>query len=106
MIHKLSSEFNQFKNFGIDLNEANKTANKVKLTTKKAENIVKKGKEDIQEIKNKDKEKHVKKSISQLKNPKNSKDYTPTSGILLESLKLLKYTITQKIACEKIINMK
>ena len=63
MIHKLSSEFNQFKNFGIDLNEANKTANKVKLTTKKAENIVKKGKEDIQEIKNKDKEKHVKKSI-------------------------------------------
>ncbi len=40
LINKLSSEFNKFKNFGIDLNEASKTANKAKLTTKKAENIV------------------------------------------------------------------
>jgi hypothetical protein len=39
LIKKLSSEFNKFKNFGIDLNEANKTANKAKLTTKKVENI-------------------------------------------------------------------
>ena len=40
LIDKLTSEFNKFKNFGIDLNEANKTANKANLITKKAENIV------------------------------------------------------------------
>ncbi len=34
-MNKLSSEFKKFKNFGIDLNEANKTANKAKITTKK-----------------------------------------------------------------------
>ncbi len=28
LINKLKSEFNKFKNFGIDLNDANKTANK------------------------------------------------------------------------------
>ena len=39
LIDKLTSEFNKFKNFGIDLNEANKTANKANLITKKAENI-------------------------------------------------------------------
>ena len=54
MINKLKSEFNKFKNFGIDLNEANKTANKTKLTTNKAETIVKKGKQDLKDIKNKD----------------------------------------------------
>jgi hypothetical protein len=42
LINKLKSEYNKFQDFGIDLNEANKTANKAKLTTKKAENIVKK----------------------------------------------------------------
>ena len=57
LINKLKSEYNKFQDFGIDLNEANKTANKAKLTTKKAENIVKKGKQDLKEIKNKDKEK-------------------------------------------------
>ena len=39
LIDKLTSEFNKFKNFGIDLNEANKTANKANLITIKAENI-------------------------------------------------------------------
>ena len=39
LINKLTSEFNKFQNFGIDLNEANKTANKANLITKKAENI-------------------------------------------------------------------
>ncbi len=41
LINKLTSEYNKFKDFGIDLNEANKTANKAKLKTKKANNIVK-----------------------------------------------------------------
>ena len=57
LIKKLTSEFNKFKDFGVDLNEANKTANKAKLAATKAENIVKKGKQDLKEIKNKDKEK-------------------------------------------------
>jgi hypothetical protein len=69
LINKLSSEFNKFKNFGIDLNEANKTANKAKLTTKKAENIVKKGKQDLKEIKIKDAGKKINKFI------KNSKKF-------------------------------
>jgi hypothetical protein len=69
LIKKLSSEFNKFKNFGIDLNEANKTANKAKLTTKKAENIVKKGKQDLKEIKIKDAGKKINKFI------KNSKKF-------------------------------
>ena len=63
LINKLSSEFNKFKNFGIDLNEANKTANKAKLTTKKAENIVKKGNQDLKEIKTKDAGKKINKFI-------------------------------------------
>jgi hypothetical protein len=52
------------------LNEANKTANKAKLTTKKAENIVRKGKQDLKEIKNKDKAKAGKKLINLLEIPK------------------------------------
>ena len=70
LINKLSSEFNKFKNFGIDLNEANKTANKAKLTTKKAENAIKKGNQDLQEIKNKDREKAGKKINKFIKNSK------------------------------------
>ena len=93
LIKKLSSEFNKFKNFGIDLNEANKTANKAKLTTKKAENIVKKGKQDLKEIKNKDKEKAGKKLISLLKIPKNLKSCIINNGILQDLLQLLKYII-------------
>ena len=41
MINKLTSEFNKFKFFGIDLNDAHKTTTKSKLT-KQAEKIVKK----------------------------------------------------------------
>ena len=53
MINKLTSEFNKFKDFGIDLNDANKTTTKVELTTKKAEKTVKKGEQDIYDL-NKD----------------------------------------------------
>ena len=42
LINKLTSEFNKFKDFGIDLNDAHKTTTKVELTTKKAEKTVKK----------------------------------------------------------------
>jgi hypothetical protein len=45
------------------LNEANKTANKAKLTTKK-QKISSKGHQDLKEIKTKDKERAGKKSIS------------------------------------------
>ncbi len=41
LIKKLSSEFNKFKNFGIDLNEANKTANKAKSQPKKQKILLK-----------------------------------------------------------------
>ena len=72
LIDKLSSEFNKFKDFGIDLNEANKTANTVKLTTKKAENAIKKGNQDLKEIK--DKEKAGKKINKFIKNSKKFKE--------------------------------
>ena len=35
MINKLTSEFNKFKDFVIDLNDAHKATTKVELTTKK-----------------------------------------------------------------------
>jgi len=47
LINKLTSEFNKFKNFGIDLNEANKTSKKADLAGKKAESAVKKGEQDL-----------------------------------------------------------
>ena len=62
MIDKLTSEFNKLKKIGIDFNEANKTAKKAKLTTKKAENIIKKDNQDLKEIKPKDKERADKKN--------------------------------------------
>ncbi len=40
LINKLTSEFNKFKNFGIDLNEANKISKKTELTSKKVETAV------------------------------------------------------------------
>ena len=57
LINKLKSEYNKFQDFGIDLNEANKTANKAKLTTKKAENIVKKGEQDIYDLNKEERDK-------------------------------------------------
>ena len=57
LINKLTSEFNKFKKFGIDLNDANKTANKATLTTKKAENIVKKGEQDIYDLNKEERDK-------------------------------------------------
>ena len=41
LINKLTSEFNKFKNFGIDLNEANKISKKTELISKKTDNIFK-----------------------------------------------------------------
>ena len=35
LINKLTSEYNKFQNFGIDLNEAHKTGKKAQLTSKK-----------------------------------------------------------------------
>ena len=57
LINKLTSEFNKFKDFGIDLNDANKTANKSKLTTKKADTIVKKGEQDIYDLNKEERDK-------------------------------------------------
>ncbi len=93
MIKNLSSEFNKFKNFGIDLNEANKTANKAQLTIKKAENAIKIGKQDLKDIKNKDKEKAGKKINKFIKKSKNLKNYTTNNGISQDLLKLLKFII-------------
>jgi hypothetical protein len=47
LINKLTSEYNKFTNFGIDLNEAHKTGKKAELTTKKAEKTNKKGEQDL-----------------------------------------------------------
>ena len=85
LIDKLSSEFNKFKNFGIDLNEANKTTNKAKLATKKAENAIKKGKQDLKEIKNKDRERAGKKINKFVKIPKHSKNYITNNGMFQDS---------------------
>jgi hypothetical protein len=90
LINKLSSEFNKFKNFGIDLNEANKTANRAKLTTQKAENIVKKGKQDLKEIKNKDKEKAGKKINKFIKNSKKSKELHNKQWHIAGLIKIIK----------------
>ena len=61
LINKLTSEFNKFKDFGIDLNDANKTANKAKLTTKKTETIIKKGEQDIYDLNKDERDKPEKK---------------------------------------------
>ena len=74
LINKLKSEYNKFQDFGIDLNEANKTANKAKLATKKAENAIKKGKQDLQEINNKDRERAGKKINKFIKKSKKFKE--------------------------------
>ena len=66
LINKLSSEFNKFKNFGIDLNEANKTANKATLTTKKAENLINKGEQDIYDLTKDERDKNRKETKDKL----------------------------------------
>ena len=62
-----------------------KTANKAKLATKKAEIAIKKGKQDLQEIKNKDRERAGKKINKFIKKSKNSKNYTINNGIFQDS---------------------
>jgi hypothetical protein len=46
-MNKSTSEFNKFKDFGIDLNDVNKTANKAELASKKAQNSVRTGEQDL-----------------------------------------------------------
>ena len=106
LINKLKSEYNKFQDFGIDLNEANKTANKAKLATKKAENAIKKVSKIYKKLKTKIEKEQEKKSISLLKNPKNSKKYIINNGTFPDSSKLLKYIIIQKIREEKNTNTK
>ena len=50
LINKLTSEFNKFKDFGIDLNDAHKITTKVELTTKKAKNLINKSEQDIYDL--------------------------------------------------------
>ena len=57
MINKLTSEFNKFKFFGIDLNDAHKTTTKTTLTTKNAEKTVRQGEQDLYDF---TKEKEIK----------------------------------------------
>ena len=57
LINKLTIEFNKFKDFGINLNDANKTANKAKLTTKKTETIIKKGEQDLYDLNKEERDK-------------------------------------------------
>jgi hypothetical protein len=95
LINKLTSEFNKFKNFGIDLNEANKTANKAQLTIKKAENAIKKGKQDLKDIKNKDKEKAGKKINKFIKNSKKFKELHNKQWHIAGLIKILKFIIIQ-----------
>jgi hypothetical protein len=66
LIKKLSSEFNKFKNFGVDLNEANKTANKAKLTTIKTDIIVKKCDQDIYDLNKEESDKQRNKAKDEL----------------------------------------
>ena len=67
LINKLTSEFNKFQNFGIDLNEANKTANKANLTSNKAENIVKKGEQDLYDFTKEERDKQRNEAREELK---------------------------------------
>ena len=93
LIKILTSECNKFQDFGIDLNEANKTANKAKLATKKQKTQLKRVSKIYKKLKKKIEKEQVNKSISLLKIPKNSKNYTINNGMFQVLLKLLKYII-------------
>ena len=73
LINKLTSEFNKFKNFGIDLNDANKTANKATLTTKKTESIVKKGEQDLYDFTKEERDKQRNEAREELKTGRKKK---------------------------------
>ena len=66
LINKLTIEFNKFKDFGINLNDANKTANKAKLTTKKTETIIKKGEQDLYDLNKEERDKDRKENKDKL----------------------------------------
>ena len=73
LINKLTSEFQKFQNFGIDLNEANKSANKAKLTTNKAETIVKKGEQDLYDFTKEERDKQRNEAKEELKTGRKKK---------------------------------
>ena len=60
LINKLTSEFNKFKNFGVDLNDAHKTTTKTILTTKKAEKTVRQGEQDLYDFTKEERDKNRK----------------------------------------------
>ena len=73
LINKLTYEFNKFQNFGIDLNDANKTANKATLTTKKTESIVKKGEQDLYDFTKEERDKQRNEAREELKTGRKKK---------------------------------
>ncbi len=81
----------------IDLNEANKIANNTKLTTKKAENKIKKAKQDLQEIQTKIRKRQKKKIKKFLKKNQNFKEIHTKQWHISGLIKLLKYIIIQII---------
>ena len=73
MINKLTSEFNKFKDFGIDLNDAHKASTKVELTTKKAQNIVNKGEQDLYDFTKEERDKQRDEAREELKTGRKKK---------------------------------
>ena len=73
MINKLTSEFNKFKDFGIDLNDANKTSKKAELAGKKAESAVKKGEQDLYDLTKEERDKQRNEAREELKTGRKKK---------------------------------
>jgi phosphotransferase system IIB component len=57
----------------LDLNDANKSANKAKLTTNKAENIVKKGEQDLYDFTKEERDKQRNEAREELKTGRKKK---------------------------------
>ena len=73
LINKLTSEFNKFKDFGIDLNDANKTSKKAELAGKKAESAVKKGEQDLYDLTKEERDKQRNEAREELKTGRKKK---------------------------------
>ena len=73
LINKLTSEFNKFKNFGIDLNDANKTANKAELASKKAQNSARTGEQDLYDFTKEERDKQRDEAREELKTGRKKK---------------------------------
>ena len=77
LINKLTSEFNKFKDFGINLNDANKTTNKAELASKKAENAIKKGEQDLYDLNKEERDKDRKENKDKLLTERKKKKAGP-----------------------------